>query len=61
MGTYRVTPNGNKWTVEKNGRTLSSHRKKRRARNAAKQKANSGDMVVIHRSNGTIMDRRTVR
>lgn len=61
MGTYRVTPNGNKWSVEKNGRTVSSHRKKRRARNAAKKKASPGDKVVIHRSNGTIMDRRTVR
>lgn len=61
MGTYRVKPDGSGWKVAKNGRTLSNHRKKRRARNAAKKKASPGDKVVIHRSNGTIMDRRTVR
>lgn len=61
MGTYQVTPNDNQWKVTKNGRTISNHRKKARARQKAKQKASPGDMVVIRRSNGTIQDRRTVR
>lgn len=61
MSTYRVKPSGKQWIVTKNGSTVSNHRKKRRARSKAKSKARSGDKVIIHRSSGTIQDRRTVR
>lgn len=61
MSTYRVKPSGSQWIVTKNGGTVSNHRKKSRAKAKAKRKARTGDKVIIHRSSGTIMDRRTVR
>jgi hypothetical protein len=59
--SYTVTPDGNGWKVTKNGRTVSTHRLKRRAVETATQKASPGNVVQIRRSDGTIQDRRRVR
>ena len=61
MGTYRVKPAGNRWLVTKSGRTVSRHNKKSRAKSSASSKASTGDSIVIHRSDGTIQNRRTSR
>ena len=61
MSTYRIKPDGSGWIVSKNGRTISNHRKKSRAKQNAKRKASPGDMVVEHGQNGQILDNRTKR
>jgi hypothetical protein len=60
MKTIRVKPNGSGWVVSSSRGILSNHRKKSRAKSAAKRKANSGDRIVIHRSNGTVQKSRQV-
>lgn len=54
MAKIRVKPSGNQWRVTVHGRTVSNHRKKTAAKRKARQKANSGDRMVIHRADGTI-------
>lgn len=61
MGTYRVKPDGSGWVVSKNGRTVSNHRKKARAKMKAKQQSSGGDTLVIHGANGQIINRRQRR
>jgi len=61
MATLRIKPNGNQWTVTKNGRTVSNHRKKSTAKRSAKRKASSGDLVVEHGQRGQILDQRRRR
>lgn len=61
MATYRVTPLPDGvdqrygWQVQKNGRRISKHLKKSAAKRKARQKAGSGDSVVVHRTDGTQM------
>jgi predicted lipoprotein with Yx(FWY)xxD motif len=38
---------------------ISNHRKKDPAVSAGKREAGSGDTLVIHRSDGTVQDRRS--
>jgi len=57
--TVRVKPSGNQWTVTQNGRTVSNHRLKRRAKKQAKQTAKNGESIVIQGSNGQIQDQKT--
>lgn len=54
MVTYRVKPNGSGWVVSSGRGIVSNHRKKARAKRAAKAKARSGDRVIVHRSDGTV-------
>lgn len=61
MATYRVKPNGNGWTVTKNGTTASNHRKKARARQSAKRQSSGGDKLVIHGGSGQILSQTTRR
>lgn len=61
MGRYRVLPDGSGWVVEKHGRTLSNHRKKRRAVDAARSTASMGDRVEIRRADGSIQNVVTVQ
>lgn len=58
MSKLRVKPNGNGWSVTKNGVTKSNHRKKNRAVKKAKKMASAGDMLTIQRANGTIQETR---
>jgi hypothetical protein len=61
MATYRVTPLPDSvdqrygWQVKKNGRRISTHYKKSGAVRKAKKKANRGDSVIKHRTDGTVM------
>lgn len=57
MSIYRVTPkrNGSGWVVQKNGRVVSNHRKKARAKKKARSLAGPGGHVIVHRSDGTNM------
>lgn len=61
MATYRVTPLPDGvdqrygWQVKKNGRRISKHTKKSAAKRKANRKAGSGDSVVTHRMDGTVM------
>jgi hypothetical protein len=61
MGSYQVLPDGSGWVVEKHGRTVSNHRKKRRATQAARREASPGDQIEIRRANGTVQNVVTVR
>ena len=61
MGTFRIKPSGSKWIVTQNGSTVSTHRKKSRAKQKAKSKSRSGDMLVIHGSSGQILNQRRRR
>jgi len=61
MTTYRVKPNGKQWVVTDGRGTVSRHRKKSTAKQAARRKAKSGDRVVIHRANGTVQSGSGVR
>jgi predicted lipoprotein with Yx(FWY)xxD motif len=48
------------WRLQKSGGTvISNHRKKQPAVDAGTTEAGSGDALVIHRSDGTVQDRRT--
>lgn len=60
MATIRVKPNGSGWVVSSGRGIVSNHRKKSRAKAAAKRKASSGDRIVIHRSNGTVQKSKEV-
>ena len=67
MATIRVQPlpdgtsmRGN-WQVKKSGRRVSKHLKKSAAKRRARREAMDGDELVIHRTNGSIQDRVTVR
>jgi hypothetical protein len=65
--SYRVVPDGNGWEVQKasrqsaSHRTVSSHRKKARAKSKARQLASSGDRLVVLQSNGAIQSSVKVR
>ncbi|OYR87594.1 hypothetical protein DJ71_05405 [Halorubrum sp. E3] len=60
MTTYKVLPSGNQWRVQTgSGSVVSNHRKKRPAVNSARSEASSGDEIWIHRSDGTIQEKRT--
>jgi len=48
------------WQVQVSGRRVSKHRKKTAAKRRAQREANSGDTLVITRTDGTIQDKRTV-
>lgn len=61
MATYRIKPSGKRWIVTKNGTTVSTHRKKSAAKRKANRKSDSGDRVVEHGQNGTILDQRRRR
>lgn len=61
MGRYNVVPDGDRWRVESNGRTVSKHNYQRTAIDQAYEYADPGDDIVIHNSQGQIRDRRTVR
>lgn len=59
MTRYAVRPSGSGWVVKRgNGSVVSNHRKKSRAKKAAQRAAGRGDSLTIHRSDGTIQDRR---
>jgi len=58
MTEYHVVPSGNMWRFQKKGGTVvSNHRKKQPAVSAGKSKAGSGDVLVIHRADGTVQKR----
>jgi predicted lipoprotein with Yx(FWY)xxD motif len=60
MTEYHVVPSGNQWRVQHaGGSVVSNHRKKSPAVSKAKGEAGSGDSVIIHRSDGTVQDRRS--
>jgi len=67
MAQYRVLPRDDghdyqsSWMVHKNGSMKSPHTTKEAAKNAARGYASDGDELVIHRQNGTIQKRVTVR
>lgn len=64
MTVYNVVPKrGNRkgWKVEADGRVTSRHNTKANALSAARDRASSGDQIIIHRSNGRIQKRRRVR
>jgi len=61
MGSYRVVPDDNMWVVQKGGRQKSRHRKKSRAVAAARSSADSGDRLIVQRSDGTIGKNNRVR
>lgn len=55
MTTYRVKPQNGGWVVAKgNGATVSTHRKKSRAKQSADRKAGKRDKIIVHRANGTV-------
>jgi hypothetical protein len=47
--------------VHVSGKMKSNHTTKQAAKNAARRYASDGDELIIHRSNGTIQKRVTVR
>lgn len=49
------------WRVIVSGKMKSNHTTKEVARNAARQYAHDGDTLVVHRQNGTIQEKVTVR
>lgn len=58
MTEYHVVPSGNMWRLQKKGGTVvSNHRKKAPAVKKGKRTAKSGDSLVIHRKDGTVMKR----
>jgi len=64
MTKYLVIPEDRQkgWVVRyASGRTVSNHRTKRTALNAARRKANSGDTIQVHKSNGRIQRTQRVR
>lgn len=59
MTEYHVVPSGNMWRLQKKGGTVvSNHRKKAPAADAGQSEAGSGDTLVIHRQDGTVMERK---
>lgn len=64
MTRYLVTPDdaGSGWVVKyASGRTVSSHRTKANAMQAARRKANSGDTITKYLSGGRVQTNVTVR
>lgn len=66
--SYRVVPNDDGWQVQaaKGGNAathtpVSNHRKKSAAKRKAKQLADSGDRLVVLKSNGAIQTNSEVR
>jgi len=61
MVVYRVQPlpdgvtQRGSWQVLRNGVQVSAHTKKSAAKRAARRKAGSGDEVIVHRTDGTVM------
>lgn len=49
------------WMVHSQGQMKSNHTTKSAAKSAAREIANEGDTLVIHRTDGTIQERKTVR
>jgi len=49
------------WMVKVSGKHKSNHTTKQAARNAARRYAHDGDELVIHRMDGTIQEKVTVR
>ena len=64
MARYTVAPagygNGN-WKVERDGHPVSQHQTQQNAINAARRDARAGDTLSIHRPDGTIREKRTLR
>lgn len=66
-GSYRVVPDGNGWKVmaassnSANHRTKSTHRKKSAAKRKARRMADSGDRLVVLRTDGSIQENNQVR
>jgi hypothetical protein len=54
-------PSGSGWRVEKNGRTVSTHRKQQRTIKKTPKKGSSGDQLIVHGADGTICDSSTIR
>lgn len=57
---YHVVPDssGSGWKVTNgHGGTVSNHRKKSRAKQRARREASDGDMVYIHRQDGTVQNK----
>lgn len=64
MTRYLVTPDdaGSGWVVKySSGRTVSSHRTKANAMQAARKKASSGDTITKYLSSGRVQGNQTVR
>jgi hypothetical protein len=64
MARYNVLPAGGTssgWKVERNSHPLSNHRTQQNAIQAAKRDGRPGDTLTIHRPDGTIRDRKTLR
>jgi len=65
--TVRVLPRDDgqdfqgSWQVKVSGARKSNHTTKQAAKNAARGYASDGDTLIIHRQNGTIQSRSTVR
>jgi len=51
----------NSWMVHVSGKMKSNHTTKQAAKNAARRYASDGDTLVIHRTDGTIQKKVTVR
>lgn len=49
------------WQVKVSGSRVSAHTKKSAAKRRAKREASSGDRLVIHGTNGSVLDDRRVR
>lgn len=49
------------WQVKVSGARVSSHLKKSAAKRRAKREADTGDRLVIHGTNGQVLDDRRVR
>lgn len=67
MATIRVKPladgvdQRSSWSVTKNASTKSTHVKKTAASTRARTIASEGDTLIVHRTDGTIQSRQTVR
>lgn len=67
MATIRVQPLPDgvnmrgSWQVKVSGTRVSTHLKKSAAKRRAKRESSMGDQVVIHGTNGQVLDSRTVR
>jgi len=57
MTTYTVVSRGKMWHVEANGRTVSKHRKKARAKSKARSLADRNDSITIQKRNGRFQKR----
>lgn len=61
MAIYRIQPlpdgvtQRGSWQVLRNGVQVSAHTKKSAAKRSARRRAGSGDEVILHRTDGTVM------